>query len=320
MTDTSTNDQGRRFVPGELVDVTIRGARVVAEPAGIIPDPSSLHVELGPGWHWIVDTQRAEVTRRAPVEWPPQPADVWRDKDGDAWVALGDFEGGVVMARVADRIGAIWSEPDEVLDSFGPMRLEYRPGWTPTPRAAASEPVEVDKRAEVIAGLRALADLLEQRPDLPTRLYRVGFGVGREGIQPWADALGVQQTANPHNDTVQWWSDGVLRGLEIHAYWIDDNPKPEPVVVPVVMPDVQSVDPSGAGDAVFPLDEWPQPADDEQRDDRCTGWMVQGGDDHQHACELYGDDHTGDHICICGVTWNIPLDENPVPAQRETAE
>lgn len=153
--------------PGELVDITIRGARVEAFNGG--------YTTFAPkaGAHITIETGSAgvDITRVAPREWPPQAGDVWVGESGDQFFARtgedGDAEWLVPVSG-----GSISSYPEEILASFGPLRLAYRRGWSPEPAPAADADAEkVDKRAEVIAGLREMADWYEANPGIPLDLY-----------------------------------------------------------------------------------------------------------------------------------------------------
>lgn len=89
MTDKSTEKP--RFQPGEIVDITIKGARV-EEPTD---DQGNLEFTYS-GDEGLVSFEgvvvpladAVTVERVAPAEWPPRPGDLWRDRDGDAWYAL----------------------------------------------------------------------------------------------------------------------------------------------------------------------------------------------------------------------------------------
>lgn len=157
------------FAPGEIVDVVLRGATV----ADVDMDASDvLALKLAgakPGELVLLPVPWAgvTVTRVAPAEWPPQLGDIWEDRDGSEWFAEVTDGETIIMRRVGAGGAA---DALDVLDMHGPMRLVRRRGWTPatdTTPAAALEPEQVDERAEQIAGLRALADLLESHPDVP---------------------------------------------------------------------------------------------------------------------------------------------------------
>jgi hypothetical protein len=72
------------------------------------------------------------------------------------------------------------------MEAYGPMTLVRRRGWTSerVPAAVEPEPAESDIRASRVAGLRAFADLLATRPDVPVPYSidgQVGFR-GEEGL------------------------------------------------------------------------------------------------------------------------------------------
>lgn len=153
------------FTAGELVDVVIKGARVQAFNAG--------YTTLAPkaGAHITIETGSAgvEITRMAPKEWPPQPGDVWEDRNGKRW-----------FAGATDEASTIWMHPAEVgvggydhdiLAERGPLTLASRRGWSPEPAPTVTEdePVRsVDgSRAAKVQGLRELADWLEANPEVP---------------------------------------------------------------------------------------------------------------------------------------------------------
>lgn len=169
----------QRFEVGELVDIAIRGARVVDTAGqGFAPllalDVDGERLEVAP-------SASLTVTRVAPREWPPRPADVWASGDGRLWFARASEDYSYDQARM---VSADPDSPSEsagtVLNHFGQMRLVYREGWSPeTPPAgrdtdAAPEASAVattgqpaDMRAENIAGLREAADWLAANPDVP---------------------------------------------------------------------------------------------------------------------------------------------------------
>ncbi len=195
-----------RYQPGELVNVRITGARY--EGVGLI------------GEHAVrVDDQvfdlplNAVIERVAPKEWPPQPGDIWEDLAGHEWFARaeGDFdvEGAALVQVDAPGSGQL---ADWVANAFGPLRLVRRRGWTPEPAPAEPTPVELDQRAEKVAGLRAFADLLASRTDLPLPYGidgQVGFQ-GEEGLaraSELASSFGVEMGAPRYTgDRMQRWA------------------------------------------------------------------------------------------------------------------
>lgn len=116
------------FRPGEIVDITIKGARV--HRAGIEghDDDTTQVVQVvithpdGGTYFATLPTQWAPVTveRVAPAEWPPRIGDVWRDKDGDPWFAISADK---LVSPSASRYGAML---DTVVSEFGPLTLVHR--------------------------------------------------------------------------------------------------------------------------------------------------------------------------------------------------
>jgi len=82
------------FKPGDIVDITIEGARVRA-----------IRGE---------DT----VERVAPAEWPPRPGDVWLDAGGRAWTAL--------RGRMFPVTSTRGESADAALAIYGPLTLVHR--------------------------------------------------------------------------------------------------------------------------------------------------------------------------------------------------
>jgi hypothetical protein len=227
-----------QFTEGELVNVSIKGARVVD---GI--DAGELVLRLGAhaagnAREVVVPLPYAGVTieRAAPAEWPPQPGDLWEDRNHNLWfTSAGSITGTIAMC--ADRnLRGSWSDPAELLDAVGPMRLAYRRGWTPatqtTPAAPDPARMEAERRAEVIAGLRALADLLEARPELGCNLGQIIWDSGLDELPAWAEILGGQIKLSGYQQTTHHTvKGGRLRGLDLAPYHIVDKPyaAPEPI-------------------------------------------------------------------------------------------
>lgn len=201
----------QQFAEGELVNVQIKNARVIAND-GVHPLPY-IRVQVDNQFgQWDFDVPTAypgvDVTRVAPAEWPPQVGDRWFDRKGDEWVAL--FWDGAVRLYNIDADHTTREYPENVMESVGPMRLDRRRGWTPaadtTP--AAPEPEQVDKRAAMVAGFRALADLLEAHPEIPMgaslggQTYYLGLGDDtkiRAAIERDAATLGVTLRERQHS-------------------------------------------------------------------------------------------------------------------------
>lgn len=68
------------FYPGETVDITIRGARVLTH------GPSLITIEVAEQTSQL-PTLCTEITRVAPQGWAPFTNDVWRDRNGELWIA-----------------------------------------------------------------------------------------------------------------------------------------------------------------------------------------------------------------------------------------
>lgn len=150
-----------RFEVGELVDVVIKGARIVeADATGVMVEAKDMDAM------WL-DLSAVTVTRVAPKEWPPRSGDVWRGVGGERFFARATDDDDVILLSERTHGGNAW--PNEMLASYGPAELVWREGWSPKPEPAgppAAEP-EPDQRAEKIAGLRELADWFEANPDVP---------------------------------------------------------------------------------------------------------------------------------------------------------
>lgn len=152
----------------ELLDVQIRHARVRA-----VDDRGGLYLGYGAGNdELLVDPAHAAitVTRVAPAEWPPQAGDVWTDRDGEEWFARVETDGSDeygLLVRANARAGYQYgTRADDVLASYGPMRLERRRGWTPTPTPTDAEPAEVDLRTVRAAFLTAFAEAVRDGQDV----------------------------------------------------------------------------------------------------------------------------------------------------------
>lgn len=232
-----------QFAEGELVDVHIKGARVVDNPtASLLPLPSVRVCVENQFGDWDIDVPTSypgvNIARVAPAEWPPQVADTWAvqlfDGGGREYFATGLH--GKIRMRAADDLGDAWVTPDDLLDA-GPVRLVRRRNWTPPTDTApaAPEPEQVDRRAAVIAGAREFADLLEARPDLDLG-YMGAFGPlvrSMQALRAWAQVLGVEIKSSTSNDTVHHTVKGRLAGLEVSPFWLEDLPKPKPASAPL---------------------------------------------------------------------------------------
>lgn len=108
------------YQPGEIVDITIRGARVGHLAANgflnVFVDGVPLTVDL-------VDA--VTVERRAPAEWPPRPGDLWRDRNGDLWFAFRDHEI-FLIPSYPTTASVDGRPPDDVMQKVGPLTLVHR--------------------------------------------------------------------------------------------------------------------------------------------------------------------------------------------------
>jgi hypothetical protein len=169
------------FQAGEIVNVTIKGVRYVGADEGIgygieTPDGSGYSMP----WSAILE-------RAAPAEWPPQPGDVWADRNDGEWFARQYSSGTGILLIGAE--GGLADDADKVRTEFGPLALVRRRGRTPRPDGGKTraEPDRPVRRATLVAGLRAFADTLEIRTDLPTPMS-VGAQIGFKGQDRVAEA------------------------------------------------------------------------------------------------------------------------------------
>lgn len=127
------------FEIGELVDITIRGAKVV-NTYPIRRDGCDmgtvLVAEYTDGEHRNVavglSAPSVTVERVAPAEWPPQPGDLWRDKHEDLWFVFADPTAtGALHMRTADGKRSSLGHEGQIKNN-APWRLVYRderPPW-----------------------------------------------------------------------------------------------------------------------------------------------------------------------------------------------
>src|SRR5690606_11250548 len=111
----SAGEQARRpvmsFKPGDIVDITIEGARVRAIRGEDIVDHLSYEIQ---GFVASVAlTESVTVERVALAEWPPRPGDVWLDAEGRAWTAL--------RGRMFPVTSARGESADAALAIYGPL-------------------------------------------------------------------------------------------------------------------------------------------------------------------------------------------------------
>jgi hypothetical protein len=113
------------FKPGEIVDITITGARVIGVDGNGIGDLEvSYSTDLGTYEAvFAIDTPAVNVARVAPAEWPPQVGDVWRDTRGETHWVTGSKQYGAEHLYSRDGKG---HRPDVVNQRFGPLTLVHR--------------------------------------------------------------------------------------------------------------------------------------------------------------------------------------------------
>jgi hypothetical protein len=135
-----------RFQPGEVVDITITGARVVSHDQPDDDPPtitftvqnSTTPVTIpAPSWNGI------EVVPKAPAEWPPQPGDLWHDGADRLWFAFDatDYDAdekpkGVRLCGTSAYGDGAEQVPDNVNKLYGPMTLVRRDDRPQEPEVA----------------------------------------------------------------------------------------------------------------------------------------------------------------------------------------
>lgn len=103
---------------GELVDVTITGARVA------LMDTYAYTLVDNKGRELALPRQFAGATLAAaavPAQWPPQIGDIWEDREGDRYFAI-DNQPGVGLV---EQVGGGINDPDDLHEMYGPLRLIY---------------------------------------------------------------------------------------------------------------------------------------------------------------------------------------------------
>lgn len=239
------------FEPGELVRITLEGRYVGEEKPGHrqfeVRSDDGLPFEL-----WLAAGTQARLERVAPKEWPPQIGDRWDDRTGDEWVAVGNPDNSAVnLLCVAN--GYVYTS-EFVAEQHGPMTLVRRRGWTPDAPATVDEPDEVeerDERARYVAALRAQANFVETRTDLPVpnngphaqvSLFRLDDG--EQAVHDAALLLGVkvEQDERPSGAMTFTATHTDPAGFEYVVYAHLSKPAdPEPVVLADEMVDDAAV-------------------------------------------------------------------------------
>lgn len=242
--------ESSKYQVGERVDITIRGARVVEPSVG--PD-RWLGVAIGNTEADLpVHLPDVTVARVAPKEWPPQLGDIWSEANGREWFAT-DFDGETVIMRAAGSGRGL--DALDVLADFGPLALVRRRGWTP-PAAEPEAAPEQAARNDVATGLRALADLIDAHPELPTGFtvqYCMGDSVGLDGLAAWARALDANLRTGPARDGTQHHTlDTHLCGLDVYMFRIEPVDRVDPDAwAAQVAQDARTTGPEAAAQALL---------------------------------------------------------------------
>ena len=106
------------FQPGDVIDFTVRGVRVVGVNAttgevSTIADEHNNEYPVPP---------QAAVTRMSPKGWPIAYGDLWHDRYGTYWFAVRRGPGVIGMVREDGPT----KTPRELLDEFSPLTLVNR--------------------------------------------------------------------------------------------------------------------------------------------------------------------------------------------------
>jgi hypothetical protein len=115
---THTDAATAQYVPGEEIQITLKGQVTAHDEAGLV-------IQVAADWYFTVlptDTTAAAITRLIPAEGIPQVGDLWRDCGDVDWFVRD-------CRRMLNGEGKDlpWTV---VNDSCGPLRLIYRPGPT----------------------------------------------------------------------------------------------------------------------------------------------------------------------------------------------
>lgn len=119
----------QNFKPGELVDLTIRGARVKSTNGGGSGESLILaYAEVERGVFATVelrhpDADSVTIERVAPAEWPPRPGDLWRDCHDVLWFTTTESDVANPFMRTTDYSG---NHARNLLEHVGPLTLVHR--------------------------------------------------------------------------------------------------------------------------------------------------------------------------------------------------
>lgn len=128
------------FQPGEVVDITIKGARVLNHDThGVLVFRYASDGEQSSARLIYPDAEGVTVERVAPAEWPPQPGDLWRGPKLDdpygpdpiIWFARRDrnIDGGddkLELVPADGDLSYVSTDPESVRRDFGPLALVRR--------------------------------------------------------------------------------------------------------------------------------------------------------------------------------------------------
>lgn len=162
------------FTPGEIVNITIKGVRVVGANESTVTIVAD-HPDGEPA-HYLMPPQAA-VTRGDPEWWPPRPGDLLREGDGLLWFACAN--GSNVLYRTA------WSERMEHQEAWEKRHLltlvhreDEQDGKSKTPTAGT----EVPNRPGRVVG------------DCGHPVWRAVWDGGERTCQPCQDAFAAEMS------------------------------------------------------------------------------------------------------------------------------
>ncbi|MGW6498567.1 hypothetical protein [Nonomuraea angiospora] len=124
---------------GDIVDITIKGARVKREGS---PGFTIFDID-GHGHNLTLMTALSAVSVEvvepaAPAEWPPRLGDLWRDRDQELWFAVSVGANIEFVSGLAGELGT--TPPAELNRACGPLTLVRREhtepaegSWPPRP-------------------------------------------------------------------------------------------------------------------------------------------------------------------------------------------
>ena len=112
-----------RFPAGSIVDVTVRGLRVIDE--GTYPAMGQLKFCDGPDI--LIFAMNGPDVEISASGWPPQADDLWRDGDGKRWFAQMDSQTGeIFLIAMAGNGATIQYACARLAAEVGPLTLVHR--------------------------------------------------------------------------------------------------------------------------------------------------------------------------------------------------